>query len=214
MELEPAFPFASTSSAARAYLYVLPCHGEDWLKLGFSRDPLARMQSLHPRFFEFFDTDLAFAIETETVREARALETRLGRALRANAAPAPLTVVAAAGGSTEWYRGAYAELAATADALAGDGYPLHRPLRPWIRDRLLAGAELLYAWTALLPPEQLQARGSASRASTAQRRVADVLDAYRDAEIDLARWLPTGVLRWHDAASLCGPRSEKRSEEE
>lgn len=206
MDIEPPYPFASTSSAARAFLYVLPCHGEDWLKLGFSRDPLARMQSLHPRFFEFFDTERAFAIETETVREARALETRLGRALRAHEAPAPLTVVAAAGGSTEWYRGAYTELAAAADALHAQGYPLHRPLLPWIRERLAAGADGLFAWTALLSPEQLEARGIASRASTAQRRVADVLDAYRAARIDLSRWLPESVLAWHDAASLYGPR--------
>jgi hypothetical protein len=206
MDFDPPYPFTSTSSAARAFLYVLPCHGEDWLKLGFSRDPLTRMQSLHPRFFEFFDTERAFAIETETVREARALETRLGRALRAHAAPAPLTVVPAAGGSTEWYRGAYAELAAAADALQREGHPLHRPLLPWLRERLIAGADLLYAWTALLPPEQLDARGAASRTTAAQRHVADVLDAYRAADVDLARWLPASVLDWHDAASLYGPR--------
>jgi hypothetical protein len=207
MDVDPPYPFASTSSVAQAFLYVLPCHGEDWLKLGFSRDPLARLQSLHPRFFDFFDIDLAFAIETETVREARALETRFGRALRDHGAPAPLTVVPAAGGSTEWYRGAYGWLAAAADTFESDGYRVHRPLRPWIRERLLAGAELLYAWTALLPPDALQARGSASRASSAQRRVADVLDAYRAADIDLARWLPAAVLDWHDAASLYGPRA-------
>lgn len=207
MDFDPPYPFASTSSAAQAFLYVLPCHGEDWLKLGFSRDPLARLQSLHPRFFEFFDINLAFAIQTDTVREARALETRFGRALRDHGAPAPLTVVPAAGGSTEWYRGAYGWLAAAADTLESDGYRVHRPLRPWIRARLLASAELLYAWTALLPPDTLQARGSASRTSSAQRRVADVLDAYRAADIDLARWLPATVLDWHDAASLYGPRA-------
>ena len=79
MEHEPPYPFASTSSVARAYVYVLPCAGEDWLKLGFSRDPLTRLQTLHRRYYEFFDTELAFAIETETVREARALEKRHGQ---------------------------------------------------------------------------------------------------------------------------------------
>lgn len=206
MEHEPPYPFASTSSVARAYVYVLPCAGEDWLKLGFSRDPLTRLQTLHRRYYEFFDTELAFAIETETVREARALEKRLGRALRLHGAPAPLTVPVAAGGATEWYRGAYASLAASAGELQQQGYPLHRPLHGWIRERLIAGAELLYAWTALLDPLELAARGAASRASAAQRRVVDVLDAYRAADIDLARWLPTSVLDWHDAASLRGPR--------
>lgn len=206
MDHEAPFPFASTSSVARAFLYVLPCHGEDLLKLGFSRDPLARLQQLHPRYFEFFDTELAFAVETETVRDARALETRLGRTLHLHAAPAPLTVPTEAGGATEWYRGAYAALDAAAITLQRDGYRLHRPLRGWIRERLLASAELLYAWTALLHPLELEARGPASRASRAQRRVADVLDAYRSEGIDLSRWLPAAVIDWHDAASLTRPR--------
>lgn len=206
MDLEPPYPFASTSSAARAFVYVLPCHGEDWLKLGFSRDPLARMQALHPRFYEFFDTRLAFALETETVREARALETRLARALGAHAAPAPLTVMPLAGGHTEWYRGAYANLSDAAAALAQQGYPLHRPLHDWIRDRLVAGADLLYAWTAPLSSDERAARGAGSRTTLAQRRVADVLDAYRASAIDLTRWLPADLLDWHDAASLYGPR--------
>lgn len=203
MDFEPAFPLPSTASQATAFLYVLPCHGEDLLKLGHSRDPLARMQSLHPRFYEFFDLDLAFALETETVREARALETRYGRALALHSAVAPLTVNPAAGGHTEWYRGAQAELTALARVQAAAGLPLHAPLRPWLRQRLSAAGELLYAWTQLLDPLELQARGSASRASPAQRRVADVLDAYRSEQLDLGRWLPPAVLDWHAAASLC-----------
>jgi T5orf172 domain len=201
-ELPAPYPFPSTSSQASAFLYVLPCHGEDLLKLGFSRDLLARMQALHPRFYEFFDTESAFAVQTDTVREARALETRLGRALQLHGAPAPLTVTAQAGGHTEWYRGAYAQLHDAASNLHEQGYRLHRPLRPWLRARLQQSAELLYAWTSLLDPLQLQARGAASRASPAQRRVADVLDAYRAEQIDLARWLPQAVLDWHHAASL------------
>lgn len=203
MDFDAAFPLPSTTSQGAAYLYVLPCHGEDLLKLGHSRDPLTRMQSLHPRFYEFFDLDQAFALETETVREARALETRYGRALREHSAVAPLTVNPAAGGHTEWYRGAYAELAARAQAQAEAGLILHAPLRPWLRRRLTAAGERLYAWTGLLDPLHLQARGVHARASTAQRRVADVLDAYRCEQLDLARWLPPDVLDWHAAASLC-----------
>ena len=77
------------------------------------------------------------------------------------------------------------------------------PLRPWLRQRLAASGELLYAWTRLLDPLHLQARGPDARASPAQRRVADVLDAYRSEQLDLARWLPPDVLDWHAAASLC-----------
>lgn len=202
MDIEPPFPFASNSSRRQAFLYVLPCHGEDLLKLGFSRDPLIRMHTLHRRYYEFFDIDHALAVETDTVREARALETRLGRALRQHRAAAPLTVATAAGGQTEWYRGAYAILAAAAQQLERDGYRLHRPLHAWIYQRLQAGAEQLYAWTALLDPLELQQRGPAGRASAAQRRVADVLDAYCAAGLDLSRWLPPPLLDWHRSASL------------
>ena len=147
--------------------------------------------------------DQAFALETETVREARTLETRYGRALAEHSAAAPLTVNPAAGGHTEWYRGAYPVLAALAQAQAAAGFTLHAPLRPWLRQRLAASGELLYAWTRLLDPLHLQARGPDARASPAQRRVADVLDAYRSEQLDLARWLPPDVLDWHAAASLC-----------
>lgn len=201
-EPSPAFPLTSTASQATAFLYVLPCHGEDLLKLGHSRNPLARMQSLHTRFYEFFDTEHAFAVETETVREARALETRLARQLREHRAPAPLTVNAGAGGHTEWYRGAYATLEDAAGELHDHGHVLHRPLHDWLRQRLSAHAELLFSWTGLLTPLQLQQRGTAARASLAQRRVADVLDAYVALQLDLTRWLPQPVLDWHRAASL------------
>ena len=79
-------------SEGACYLYVLPCAYEDLLKLGFSRQPLARMQALQPRWFEFFDLDRALLVETDTVREARRLELDFGRRLRAHGAPAPLTV--------------------------------------------------------------------------------------------------------------------------
>lgn len=202
MDDSPPFPFPSTASRAQAFVYVLPCPGEDLLKLGHSRNPLARMRQLHPRFYEFFDTELALAVETQTVREAHTLELRLARPLREHRAPAPLTVNPAAGGHTEWYRGAYAALAAAADELQKQGHTVYRPLQPWLRERLQAQAELLYAWTQLLSPQELEGRGSAARASVAQRRVADVLDAFVALDLDLARWLPAPVLAWHRAASL------------
>ncbi len=55
--IDPREPGNRGPSRGRCYLYVLPCAYEDLLKLGFSRDPLDRMQALHPRWFEFFDLD-------------------------------------------------------------------------------------------------------------------------------------------------------------
>jgi Meiotically Up-regulated Gene 113 (MUG113) protein len=74
------------------YVYICPCAWEDHCKIGFSRDPLSRIQSLHRRWFEFFDLDQAVLVETESVRDARDLELELRRPLASHNAPAPLTV--------------------------------------------------------------------------------------------------------------------------
>ena len=190
-------PAGRTVSRGRCFLYVLPCAFEDQLKLGFSRDPLDRLQSLHRRYFEVFDLDRAFLVETETVRDARVLELALRRRLIEHNAPAPLTVRHEAGGHTEWYRGAYAQLSQAAADLAHDGYIVHIPLKPWLRHALRARSELLYSWTqAMLPAESLgaSARGTLS---PIQQVVRDALDAYLAFDIDLAPLLPDAVLRWH-----------------
>ena len=108
----PRMIASRTLSRGRCFLYVLPLAShEDVLKLGCSRDPLDRVQALHPRYFEVFDLERAFLVETEAVRDARALELELRRMLVAHNAPAPLTVRREAAGHTEWYRGAFAQLA-------------------------------------------------------------------------------------------------------
>ena len=57
-------PASRTLSRGRCFLYVLPLAShEDVLKLGFSRDPLDRLQALHPRYFEVFDLERAFLVE-------------------------------------------------------------------------------------------------------------------------------------------------------
>jgi hypothetical protein len=188
----PHVPPESTASRGPAWLYVLPCAYEDLLKLGFSRDPLARMQSIHPRWYEFFDLDRAMAVQAETAREAQAMETRYKQMLVEHSAPAPLIASAAAGGNSEWYRGAYAALDLIADELVEAGYIAQRPLRPWVRERLLASADRLYSWTRLLTADDLE-----DSQSIAPRLVRNVLDAYRALGIELAPWLPSEIYAWH-----------------
>lgn len=181
----------------RCHLYVFPCAYEDLLKLGFSRDPLARMQQLHPRWFDFFDLDRALAVETESERDARDLELRHRRLLVDYNAPMPLTVREAAGGAREWYRGAYDMLSASADALRAGGHIVHAPLRPWLRAALERRADLLYAWTtAMLTVEDLE---RPNVTMPVHRTVRDALDAFDALEIPLAPSLPEPVLRWHRA---------------
>lgn len=190
-------PVGRTPSRGRCYLYVMPCACEDQLKLGFSRNPLDRLQALHRRWFEVFDLDRAFIIETETVRDARALELSLRRQLVVHNASPPLTVRRGAGGHTEWYRGAYDALAAAAVALSQGGYVVHDPLRPWLRQALVERSELLYSWSgAMLSLEELE-HPADGIATENQRVVCDALDACLAFGIDLERMLPDPVLRWH-----------------
>ncbi len=184
---------------ARCFVYVLPCAVEDHLKLGFSRDPLDRFQALHRRYFEVFDLDRAFLIETETVRDARAIELALARSIKLHNAPAPLTVRHEAAGHGEWYRGAYAPLAQAALTLQAQGHTLHQSLRPWLQQALLARRDLLYSWSqAMLTPAELD---TPAISTPGQGVVRDALDAYVAFGIALEPVLPEEVLRWHRAVS-------------
>ena len=182
-----------------AFLYVAPWVSEDQLKLGFSRDPLSRLQQLHPRWFEVFDLDRALLVETETVRDARELELRFRRLLDSHNAWAPLTVRRLAGGHTEWFRGAYDTLVPRIRELEGGGFTVHQPARPWFRKTMRARGELLYAWLdGLLAPDELDLL---VRGTPAQRVARDALDACRALDIDLEPVLPERVLRWYRAVA-------------
>ena len=61
----------------RCFTYVFPCQWEDHCKIGFSRDPLGRISSLHPRWFAFFDLERGVLVEAERERDARDLELQL-----------------------------------------------------------------------------------------------------------------------------------------
>ncbi len=186
-----------TASRGRCFLYVAPCAGEDLLKIGFSRDPLQRLQSLHRRWFEFFDLDRIALAELDTVREARALELSLKRLLADRNTNAPLTVERAAAGLGEWYRGAGDELARFFDELPARGHRVHVPAGSWLRAALEARTDLLYAWTdAALTVDELELRAGPT---PAQRVVRDALDACAALGIDFAERVPETVLRWYRA---------------
>ena len=191
-----------TSSEGACHLYVLPCAYEDLLKLGFSRQPLERMQALHPRFFEFFDLDRALLVDTETVRDARRLELQLGGALADHSAPAPLTLRVEAAGHTEWYRGAYPLLRQAVGRLSEGGHTVHAPLRPWLEMQMRAGAPALFAW-AMNVLERVEGEPDhldrLPMMHPLRRQVVDVLDAHRALGIDVAEHLPDALARWYAA---------------
>jgi len=188
------------ASEGACHLYVLPCAYEDLLKLGFSRQPLERMQALHSRFFEFFDLDRALLVDTETVRDARRLELELRHALVEHSAPAPLTVRSQAGGHTEWYRGAYAVLEQAVGTLRERGHTVHAPLRPWLEAQMQSRAPSLFSWGASVlervegEPDHLD---QLPMLHTLRQQVLDVIDAHRALHVDVAQHLPGPLAHWY-----------------
>ncbi len=183
------------ATSGRCFVYVFPCTWEDHCKIGFSRDPLERLQSLHRRWFEFFDLDRALLVQTETVRDARDLELELRSPLSELRAPAPLAVRREAGGHTEWVRGAGGALEMAVEVLEQAGYPVHRGLRPWLRAAMLARSEMLYAWTqAQLSIDEIDGLAGTSEQ---QRLVRDTLDAYLAIGIELEPHLSPEIWRWY-----------------
>lgn len=187
----------SSLSEGRCFVYVLPCVIEDLLKLGFSRDPVGRLQTLHRRYFELFDLERAFLIETETVREARRLELALRRQLPLHNAPAPLVIRREAAGHTEWYRGAYAHLIQEGQELSIRGYRLHQPLRPWLRRQLIERSDRLFSWASdMLAAMDLDAYSGEPMGPLACT-LRDAFDAIAALQIDLEPLVSGDVLRWH-----------------
>ncbi len=181
-----------------AYVYVLQCRYEDILKVGFSRDPLGRMQTLHPRYFEFFDLERALVVATESVGDARALESELFEVAALHRAPGPLAVCPAAGGHTEWFRGACSLVqGAAAGKAAAAGYTLHAPALGWLRGRLQRRAAGLYESTTHMLRVIEAGRACGEPAAAVEAQLRDLLDSYAAMELDVACSVPPGVLVWY-----------------
>jgi len=188
---------SSNLSEGRSFVYVVPCAYEDILKLGFSRDPIGRLRALHYRYFAFFDLERALLIETETVRDARKLELKLGQGIALHSAPAPLMILGEAAGYTEWYRGAYELLVDAARELQTKGFVLHQPAALWLRQDLIRRGDALFTWSGqMLEAIEAGPLGGAPVAAM-QRTLRDTLDAYAALAIDLKQLLPTGVYEWY-----------------
>ncbi|UNK57878.1 GIY-YIG nuclease family protein [Pseudoxanthomonas daejeonensis] len=178
----------------RCFAYVFPCRWEDHCKIGFSNDPLARINALHPRWFEFFDLERGTLVEAESTRDARDLELELRGGLGEHNAPAPLAIATGAGGHTEWFRGAEAVLEARVAVLHGRGYRVH-PLDGWLHTALLDRADRLHEWAvAQLSVDELE--GLVGQ-TPAQRRVLAALDACCALHIPVEARLPPVVLAWY-----------------
>lgn len=137
-----------TLARGRCFVYLLACREQDTQKIGFARDPWARMQAFHPRFHAFFDLDRGTLIEADRVGSARSIEARLKALFASARSGAPLMTRSRAGGKSEWFRGIDA---AAMEAMLGIsqefGYALHTPLAPWLRKQWMQQSAQIRDWT-------------------------------------------------------------------
>lgn len=190
------------ASRGRSFVYLLPCCEQDILKVGFSREPLQRLHSLHRRYFEFFDLDRALMIETERVADARRIERWFITRFAESRAPAPLEIRLAAAGGTEWFRGVAAEADGSARELAErEGWPLHAPLRRWLRERFEEHADKLYDWSLHLLDSieyerfNLPADQQTTRSARLLRHVLDACTAFG---MPLETFVSPRVMAWYE----------------
>lgn len=194
------------ASRGRTFVYVLPCREQDLLKVGFSRDPLQRLRTLHARFFEFFDLERGLLVETAHLRDARRIERLLITTFAADRAPAPLVVPQAAAGHTEWYRGVHAPVIALARATAAAEDLAVHDLRGWLRARFDERAELLFDWSARLLQAIDYARANPPRdplgewpeLARMERALGRALDTFVALDIDIAARVAPAVLAWFE----------------
>lgn len=202
--------FRRPPERGRAFVYVVGCRDDTLFKIGFTRDPLDRWRTLHPRFFEFFGLDQGILVATEKVGEARALERRLLQDFADYQALAPLAVRAAAGGHSEWFRGTLAEAVDVAKEVASQhAWPWQLP-QEWMRSSLSERRDLLFAWTAAMLEAWEFERHNATPAASAQagaayeRALVDALDAFRAVGLDVGDHVPDRVRRWYAARKRGG----------
>lgn len=187
---------------ARAYLYVLPLHGEDWLKVGVTNDPLRRAREFARRWYAVFDLDQAMLVEVERMADARALERDIRARFAEHRAPMPLHITAAAGGATEWYRGALPVLADDARRCAAAGHAIHAPARAWFASALVRELPLLHEWAcAVLRDAECDAEDAMGLRMRLPDKHAgllrDAIDAHAACGLDPAPYLPSAVSAWH-----------------
>jgi len=197
--------FASrTQVSAPAFVYVAPALHEDILKIGFSHDPCARVRSFHPRWFEYFDLPRGFVLTATDEGDARRIERLLGAALREHRASlAPLVIERAAGGFTEWYRGAQEQVARLARELVdAGGYAPLISLDECLRQRLLLERDDLFERSIALV-DAIDALGAEPRAIALRQKLHDMLDAYAALGIDVHEFLSVAVSEWLARESAC-----------
>lgn len=189
-----------TLSTGRCFVYVLPCREQDTLKIGYARDPWARMRTLHPRFHDFFDLERGALLEVDRVREARALEKDLKSRFADARDVEPLQIRERAGGRFEWFRGVHPQVIDELQLLSGElGYPLHMPIRDWLREQWLMQLSHLVDWSQhrYEQIEALHFSADSIHALQSERALRNLLDSWQSIGVPLEDRLDSRLRRWY-----------------
>lgn len=193
------FVMPRSLAKGRTFVYMLPWREQDLLKVGYSRQPLIRLRTLHRRFFDVFDLDRGMLLETERLAQARKIERDIIVRHADQRSPAPLVVPDEAAGYSEWFRGVCPEVSVELrDAAVKDGLALYS-LRDWLRQWFNSQSDGVYEWSlrmldaieyeAFNVPKEWQ-RGEAARS------LRYVMDACEAVGLPLAELFPERALAW------------------
>jgi hypothetical protein len=182
--------------AAPAFVYVVPARYEDILKIGFSHDPCVRVRAFHERWFEYFDLEPGFVLAATDEKDARRIERLFAQHLKEHRARAPLVIEQAAGGYTEWYRGALAGVRQLAQAVVQEGgYAPLRSLAASMHERLLLERDGLFERSIALL-DGIEALRNEPQGGVFVQRLRNEIDAYTAMHIEIREYLPAEVLAW------------------
>ena len=182
--------------SAPAFVYVAPARHEDILRLGFSHDPCARVRTFHERYFEYFDLERGFCLAATDEKDARRIELLLAHRCAEHRARAPLVITEAAGGFTEWYRGASALLRDAVEGLVREGgYAPPESLAARMRERLQQEREQLFE-RSLAMLDAIEALAGEPQAQRLSARLRASVDAYAALQIDVDGFVPAEVRAW------------------
>jgi len=195
-------PPLRVASGRRTFVYLLPCRDEDLLKIGLTQKPLMRMRSFHRRYFDLFDLQRGWLLETDRLGQARIVERCLLRTLVAQRSPPPLVVAHAAGGYTEWHRGVYEQATALMQSVStADGHAM-LALDQWLYGYFLERADLLHDWSlSMLDQIEYQTHNVPleSWSMGPSHALRDILSACIATGLEPWRWVPHAVKDWYEA---------------
>ncbi|HEY6640993.1 GIY-YIG nuclease family protein [Povalibacter sp.] len=85
------------------FVYLFALTDCSAFKVGFSNNPLQRIHTFSPRYFERFDLHQSLVLRLDSIDAARALEAELKQVLAQACIDCPSWVPREAGGFTEWF---------------------------------------------------------------------------------------------------------------